>query len=131
MKYRAVHQAAQALEQKALLLATSTPATTFARVQYGCWSFAAGQRIGPHEGPQQQALLMDGNPLLPPLVPPSGLSPPPDLGCAKGAALWGMLDSYAEGVTPGGFQVNSVLCLRIVFSSSCGLEAGPKGCRNQ
>ena len=99
--------------------------------QHGCWLSAAGQRIGPHEGPQQQALLMDGNPLLPPLVPPSGLSPPPDLGCAKGAALWGMLDSYAEGVSPGSFQVNSVLCLHVVLSSSCGLKPGPQGCRNQ
>lgn len=66
----------------------------------------AGQAVGPHEGPQTQALLLDADPLAPPLVPPTGVSPPPALGTAKGAALFGMLQSYGEAVTPGGFQVS-------------------------
>lgn len=52
-------------------------------------------------------MLLDGDPLAPPLIPETGVSPPPALGTAKGAALFGMLQAYGEAVTPGGFQVST------------------------
>lgn len=71
----------------------------------------AGQAIGPHEGPQTQALQLAGDPLARPLVPADGQSPMPALGTAAGAALFAMLQDYSDKTTPGGFQVTAAPAL--------------------
>lgn len=71
-----------------------------------------GQAVGPHEGPQMQALQLAGDPLVPPLVPSDGLSPPPALATAQGAALLGMLEVYCDNTTPGAFQAGLQLFLQ-------------------
>ena len=65
----------------------------------------AGQALSQHAGPQTQALQLDADPLAAPLVPDIGISPPPELGTAVGAAFFAMMQHYGEGVTPGAFQV--------------------------
>jgi hypothetical protein len=78
----------------------------------------AGQALSPHAGPQTQALQLDADPLAAPLVPDIGISPPPELGTAVGAAFFAMMQHYGEGVTPGAFQVRvplegtSLICSR-------------------
>lgn len=69
----------------------------------------AGQALSPHAGPQTQALQLDADPLAAPLVPDIGISPPPELGTAVGAAFFAMMQHYGEGVTPGAFQVRGPL----------------------
>jgi hypothetical protein len=49
--------------------------------------------------------MLGADPLAAPLVPDIGISPPPELGTAVGAAFFAMIQHYGEGVTPGGFQV--------------------------
>jgi len=71
-----------------------------------------GQAIGPHEGPQTQALQLAGDPLARPLVPADGQSPMPALGTAGGAALFAMLQDYSDKTTPGGFQAGLQLFLQ-------------------
>ena len=73
----------------------------------------AGQALSPHAGPQAQALQLDADPLAAPLVPDIGISPPPELGTAVGAAFFAMMQNYGEGVTPGAFQVRVLLDSRL------------------
>ena len=71
----------------------------------GKHALITGQALSPHAGPQTQALQLDADPLAAPLVPDIGISPPPELGTAVGAAFFAMMQHYGEGVTPGAFQV--------------------------
>jgi len=67
----------------------------------------AEQSLGIHEGPQQLALAVDGDPYTAALVPAPGTPfPPSEVTYSKGAALVASLEAYMERFAPGSFQAS-------------------------
>ena len=70
----------------------------------------AGENIGVHEGPRQNALTTDSSPYIEALLfdytPDNFLSYFPAIPYSKGASVWNMLEAYWDTAGPDAFQVH-------------------------